>query len=61
MGSEVKGVGTHSFRRSLATNLHGKGVPLKTIASITGHRSLDALSRYLDVTPAQQKEAILAR
>jgi integrase/recombinase XerD len=58
---ELRGVGTHSFRRSLATNLHGKGVPLKTIASITGHRSLDALSRYLDVTPAQQKEAILAR
>jgi integrase/recombinase XerD len=58
---ELRGVGTHSFRRSLATNLHGKGVPLKTIASITGHRSLDSLSRYLDVTPAQQKEAILAR
>jgi integrase/recombinase XerD len=58
---ELRGVGTHSVRRSLATNLHGKGVPLKTIASITGHRSLDSLSRYLDVTPAQQKAAILCR
>jgi len=57
----LKGVGTHSFRRSLATNLHGKGIPLKTIASITGHESLNELSRYLDVTPAQQKAAILAR
>lgn len=58
---EFKGVGTHSFRRSLATNLHGKGIPLKTIASITGHESLNELSRYLDVTPAQQRAAILAR
>jgi integrase/recombinase XerD len=58
---ELKGVGTHSFRRSLATNLHGKGIPLKTIASITGHESLNSLSEYLDITPAQQKAAILAR
>ncbi|UBF26408.1 site-specific integrase [Kovacikia minuta CCNUW1] len=58
---EIRGVGTHSFRRSLATNLHGKGIPLKTIASITGHESLNELSRYLDVTPEQQKAAILAR
>ena len=58
---EFRGVGTHSFRRSLATNLHGKGIPLKTIASITGHESLNELSRYLDVTPAQQRAAILAR
>lgn len=58
---ELRGVGTHSFRRSLATNLHGKGIPLKTIASITGHESLDNLAIYIDVTPAQRKAAILAR
>lgn len=58
---EIKGVGTHSFRRSLATNLHGKGVPVKTIASITGHESLDSLSKYLEVTPEQRRAAILQR
>jgi integrase/recombinase XerD len=57
----IKGVGTHSFRRSLATNLHSKAVPLKTIASITGHKSLDQLSRYLDVSPEMHKDAIMAR
>jgi integrase/recombinase XerD len=56
-----KGVGTHSFRRSLATNLHGKGIPLKTIAAITGHSSLDALARYIEVSPEQRRSAILAR
>jgi integrase/recombinase XerD len=57
---DIKGWGTHSFRRSLATNLHHKGVPLKTIAAITGHESMDALARYLEVTPEQTKAAILA-
>jgi integrase/recombinase XerD len=57
----IVGAATHSFRRSLATNLHGKGIPLKTIANITGHESLNELSLYLEVTPAQQKAAIMSR
>ena len=56
---ELRGVGTHSFRRSLATSLHGKGIPIKTIAAITGHESLNELSRYLEVTPQQRRAAIL--
>ncbi|MCU0552047.1 MAG: site-specific integrase [Leptolyngbya sp. Prado105] len=56
---ELRGVGTHSFRRSLATSLHGKGVPIKTIAAITGHESLNELSRYLEVTPEQRRSAIM--
>ena len=56
---ELRGVGTHSFRRSLATSLHAKGIPIKTIASITGHESLNELSRYLEVTPQQRRAAIL--
>lgn len=53
------GVSTHSFRRSLATNLYEKGIDLKSIASITGHQSLDKLSIYIDVSPQKQKTAIL--
>ena len=52
------GVSTHSFRRSLATTLHGNGAPLKAIASITGHKSLDSLQKYIDVTPEQQRQAL---
>jgi integrase/recombinase XerD len=52
------GVSTHSFRRSVATNLSDLGQPLKTIASLTGHRSLDQLARYIDVTPKQQLAAV---
>lgn len=55
------GVSTHSFRRSLATDLHSKGAPLKAIASITGHRSLDSLQRYIDVTTEDQLAALALR
>ncbi len=47
--------------RSVQRNLHGKGVPLKTIAAITGRKSLDQLSQYIDVTPEQRRSAIMAR
>jgi integrase/recombinase XerD len=57
----IKGASTHSFRRSLATNLHGKGVPLKAIAAVTGHESLASLSLYIDVTDEQRRSAIMAR
>jgi integrase/recombinase XerD len=52
------GVSTHSFRRSLATNLSDLGQPLKTIAAVTGHKSVDSLARYIDVTPKQQMAAV---
>ncbi len=57
----LMGVSTHSFRRSLATVLHSNGAPLKSIAAITGHRSLDSLQRYIDVTPDDQRAALALR
>lgn len=45
----VDGVSLHSFRRSQATHLHLAGVPLRAIQRITGHATLAALERYLDV------------
>ncbi|WP_425336540.1 tyrosine-type recombinase/integrase [Synechococcus elongatus] len=52
------GVSTHSFRRSAATTLHLKGVPLQAIARVTGHASLSALQRYLDVHAEQAARAV---
>jgi integrase/recombinase XerD len=53
------GVSTHSFRRSVATCLHERGVDLKAIASVTGHKDLNSLSQYIEVSPARQRSAIL--
>lgn len=58
----LEGVSTHSFRRSMATHLHEKGVPLRAIAQITGHSSLAALERYLDISrkeAAQKHHSVL--
>lgn len=49
----LDGVSLHSFRRSQATHLHQAGVPLRAIQRITGHKSLSALERYLDISGAE--------
>ena len=56
----LKGVSTHSFRRSALTTMKCANIPLKDIAAISGHSSLDELSRYLDVTDADKDRAIAA-
>lgn len=60
----LEGVSTHSFRRSQATHLHLAGVPLRAIQRITGHATLAALERYLDVGSAEafeNQQAVMAK
>ena len=45
----VKGASSHSFRRSMATNLLNKGFTLREIMTITGHKNIATLQEYLDV------------
>ena len=54
----LEGVSTHSFRRTALTQMSGEGVPLRVIQEISGHRSLQALQRYLEVTPEQKRKAV---
>lgn len=56
---EIRGASTHSFRRTALTTMHNAGVPLRVIQSISGHRRLEQLSRYLEVTDEQVYEASL--
>ena len=55
---EIEGVSTHSFRRTALTRMSDKGVPLKHIQAISGHKTLAALERYLGVTEQQKESAI---
>ena len=60
----VEGASTHSFRRSMATHLHLNGVSLRAIQRVTGHATLAALERYLDVSgleAAGAQQAVLDR
>ena len=54
----IKGASTHSFRRTALTMMCNAGIPFSVIQDISGHASLDVLSRYLSVSPEQKKGAI---
>ena len=46
----IRGLSTHSFRRSMATHLRQvQGYEYEEIAVITGHQSVDSLVRYINV------------
>ena len=54
----ITGASTHSFRRTALTQMAAAGVPLRVIQEVSGHRSLQALQRYLEVSEAQVEKAI---
>ena len=54
----VQGVSTHSFRRTSLTLMSNEGIPLRIIQEISGHRSLEELQKYLEVTDAQVRGAV---
>jgi integrase/recombinase XerD len=60
VGMEERGFSTHSFRRTCLTTMSDAGIPLRHIQSISGHRSLAALERYLGVTDQHKENAIAA-
>jgi integrase/recombinase XerD len=54
----IEGASTHSFRRTCLTKMHKEGVPLKVIQKISGHRTLSALQKYLDVLDEDLEAAV---
>jgi len=43
----VKHVYPHKFRRTLATNLNRRGMPIQEVAAILGHENLDTTMKYV--------------
>lgn len=56
--SGIKGVSTHSFRRTSLTYMYRAGIPLRTIMEISGHNDLATLQLYLEVLPEDVEKAI---
>lgn len=54
----IEGASTHSFRRTCLTKMHKSGVPLKVIQKISGHKTLSALQKYLEVLDEDLDAAI---
>lgn len=49
---------SHGYRRTAITRLHKNNVPLKVIMKISGHSTLGALQRYIDVDDAEIVAAV---
>ncbi|MCC5653686.1 tyrosine-type recombinase/integrase [Nostoc sp. XA013] len=49
----IIGASTQSFRRTALTQMSNAGIPLRVIQEISGHRNLEQLQRYLEVTDNQ--------
>lgn len=47
MYAEVEHVHPHKFRRTLATNLNRRGMPIQEVAQILGHEKLDTTMQYV--------------
>ncbi len=56
----IRGVSTHSFRRTALTQMSNEGIPLRIIQEVSGHRNLEQLQKYLEVKPEQVRGAVSA-
>lgn len=54
----LEGVSSHSFRRTALTQMSRAGIPLRTIQEVSGHRTLNELYKYLEVTPEEVLGAV---
>lgn len=53
----LDGASSHSGRRSFITSLSSKGVTLKVLMEMVGHRNLQSTQRYIEVTPDMKRAA----
>ena len=53
----IGGASTHSWRRTSLTNANDAGISLRVLQSLSGHSSLDMLSRYLQTSDTQKRQA----
>lgn len=54
----VAGASSHSMRRSFITNLASKGIGVRVLAALAGHRSIAVTQRYIDVNDEMKRNAV---
>lgn len=54
----LEGATSHSGRRSFITTLASKGVGVRVLASLAGHRSIATTQRYIDVNDDMMRAAV---
>jgi len=54
----IAGASSHSGRRSFITNLATKGISVRVLASLAGHRSIAVTQKYIDVNDDMKRNAV---
>lgn len=54
----IDGASSHSGRRSFITNLANKGVGVRVLMALAGHRNISTTQAYIDVNDAMQRAAV---
>ena len=54
----ITGGSSHSGRRSFLTNLAAKGVQVRVLQELAGHRSLQTTQRYIEVNDYLKRKAV---
>ena len=56
--SGVDGASSHSGRRTFITNLANKGISVRVLASLAGHKSISPTQCYIDVNDDMKRKAV---
>jgi len=54
----IAGASSHSMRRSFITNLANKGIGVRVLASLAGHRGIAIVQKYIDVNDEMKRNAV---
>ena len=54
----IDGATSHSGRRTFITELAAKGVSVRVLAALAGHRSIQTTQRYIDVNDDMMRNAV---
>jgi integrase/recombinase XerD len=57
-GAGIDGASSHSGRRTFITRLASKGVTVRVLASLAGHKSIATTQRYIDVNDELKRSAV---
>ena len=54
----IAGASSHSCRRSFITRLASKGISVRVLASLAGHRDISVTQKYIDVHDDMKRAAV---
>jgi integrase/recombinase XerD len=54
----VDGASSHSMRRSFLTSLAAKGISVRVLASLAGHRNIQVTMKYIDASDDMKRNAV---